>query len=205
MQLCLRGDLQVRFEEFERELAEAHRRDESTYAGGAAAEVAAQMEALRKQMEEASVTFRLRSLGKMRPLELLAENPPRDGDKMDHTLGYNQATYYTALVQQSCFEVAHADGTVLAVSELDETEWEQLFAALSHKQFDSLVGAAIAVNDRDVAVPFSHHASLISQRSGGDSKQPGPGTSAQRGSTGGSRPKKRRSSSTTTKAVRADG
>lgn len=168
--VCTRGDLVAEFERLEGELKLARAKDENSFSGGESRAVVEKMDAIREQMQAASVNVRLRAMDKMRPIGLVAEHPPREDEVADKTLGYNQETYYTALVRESIVSFEHDDGTTLAASELNEEAWTALLSGLSYRQFDNLVGAALLLNNRDVDVPFSHVASLISRTSDDDSK-----------------------------------
>ncbi len=195
VELCLRGDLTAEYEELERQLVDARSNDSRAFTGGEARAVAAKMDALREQMRTSTVVFRLRSLERMRPLSLLAEHQPRDGNDNDKRLGYNTETYYPAMIRECCYAVERA-GEELGADQLSDEDWSALFDALSHKQFDRLFSAAWVLNDDDVSVPSSALASLISQASGESSKQPEPGESRRSGSAGGNRRKSPKSSAT---------
>jgi len=196
VELCLRGDLTASYEALQRELVDARDRDSQSFAGGDAREVAARMDGLREQMQDATVVFRMRSMSRMRPLGLLAEHPPREGNDKDRALGYNQDTYYVAMIRETCYAVERG-GEELGADQLSNEDWSALFDALSHKQFDQLFSAAWMLNNDDVSVPTSALASLISQASGGSSTPPEPGESRRNGSKGGSRRGSPKSSATT--------
>lgn len=208
--VCLLGDLAGEFGKLERELQAARVRDEQSFDGGEARKVVARMEAIREQMTAAEVTMEFVSMPPMRPMGLLAEHPPRQDARADVGLGYNEETYYPALIRESCAKVTSHEGASVCTrlhceddcglvsthGGISDEAWTSMLTGLGHKDFDQLVGAALEANGR-TSVPFSHLALAISTRSEDDSKPPKRGTPRRSGSTGGSR-KSSRSSPTTT-------
>jgi hypothetical protein len=153
--ICLRGDLQAEFEELERQLAEAEKRHTDSLAGNGSRAIAEQIEALREQMIEHTVEFRLRARPRREFKAIVDAHPPRraeDGgvDDRDKWMGVNADTFLDALVRVSVVE-----------PELDEDDWATLDAALTDRQFDQLYDAAWGLNRREVDVPFSRAASKI--------------------------------------------
>jgi hypothetical protein len=150
------------------------------------------MDAVRERMAASEVTFTFERLPWTRRLGLQDEHPS-DGD-----LGFNRATFAPALIKECCIEVADGDSTATGADITDDV-WEVLFDKGNYALVDQLFGVALSVNDLGATVPTSALASLNSQDTGGSSKQPGPGVSAQNGSKGGS-PRRKRSTPTTRKA-----
>lgn len=194
--VCLRGDLSTRWSALERDLFEARRADATSFDGTAERIVVEQMAALREEMAAASVTFEFEALPPGRPLELVAEHMPRPDNDVDRVLGYNQATYYAALIRQTCINVTASDGVTASASEIPDDAWTAMLDGLGDGDFEGLVSAAMDANGR-ATVPFSRLDSLTSQSSAVDSKPPKPGTSRRGGSKAGS-PKSSPSTSTTT-------
>lgn len=150
VRLCLNGELTAELEQAERELAAASRVIPTSLSGATGVQDAtARVEAARAAVQEQSVTFRLRGITSRRWSDLVAENPPRDGNAGDRALGYNSDTLFENLVS-ACL----VDPQVSSPQEL-----EALIDALSAGQWDVLVEAAIAVSRRKVDVPFSPPAS----------------------------------------------
>lgn len=194
--VCLRGDLADRMTQLKAAHAAAAARDADSFAGGEAGEVEEQIEALRVEMEQSVVEFQFVTLEPLRPMRLVMEHQPRPDNAIDKLLGYNQDTYYKALVQESCASVTGHDGSVVAADAISDEAWSTMLAALGAADFDALVNAALDANGR-VSVPFSQPASRTSPSTAGASKPPKPGTSPRSGSKAGSR-KSSPSSSTTT-------
>lgn len=197
--VCLSGELSGEFANLERQLVEARTRDDQSFAGGEARKVTERMDAIREQMAAAEVTFTFTALPPMRPLDLLMAHPPREDDKADKALGYNQETYYPALVKASCTKVTDAEGAEYAADSVSGEAWEAMLSGLGHADFDALVSGAMEANGR-TTVPFSQLASRISQESEASLKPRKAGQARPRsGSAAGNR-KSLQSSSTTTKA-----
>jgi hypothetical protein len=184
--LCLRGDLQAEHETLERQLTDLRARNSRKLAGGSdETGLAQRLTALEEQMESSTITLRLRALQRRPWRELVESHPPRKGDEGDKVLGINQSTFLDALI-----------GGCVVEPEMDAERLTTLLDKLSDAQFDKLAAAAWSLNRRDVGVPFSRTASLITQSSGGTSRQQSDSASPSNASPGGSRKK---SPSTSTK------
>jgi hypothetical protein len=150
-ELCLRGDLVAKTQDLLRQLKDAQDREKTgSLDGGESLVLAREIDALRKEMQEHSITFVFRGLPRPQWTKLTTEHPPRDGDEHDRLLGLNRETFYEAMVRAS-----------LAEPVLDEADWAALEPVLSDGQFQALANAAWAVNARDVDVPFSPRVSQI--------------------------------------------
>jgi hypothetical protein len=155
--LCLRGDLVAEFEALERKLQGLEQP-----AGGASLagvpqrrELAEQLEALRQEMTDASVEFRLRALPRRRWSELMLKHPPLDGNDGDRAMGINEQSFFEAMV-----------GECLVDPQLTADELSHLLdEVLTSAQYDQISMAAWRLNRRDVDVPFSRAASRILQSS----------------------------------------
>ncbi len=148
VQVCLRADLVVRFEELERELAAMSPRTVTLADRGARRHVATAIENARQQMLAASHTFRLRGLSRVSWLELVGAHPPRADDQHDRRSGYNLETFFPALVRACLIDPAPTD-----------EQWARLETVLSAGQFDELIDKALGLSRRKVDVPFSFAAS----------------------------------------------
>lgn len=160
--LCLRGDLGQRVGELEEELAGLE--DDGSLAGPSAQarELAEEIERLRAEMAESTVTFRFRGLPRTEYAALLKDHKPRkELDEID----VNWDTFPSAIIQASCVDPA-----------LDASGVEKLAGAVTHAQWDALFAAAWRVNRLRVDVPKSGRASEILKASTGQkSKPPEPG------------------------------
>jgi hypothetical protein len=163
IQICLNGDLVAEHEEAERELEQAQRNPGNSLAGNGAAAIAERIEALEAEMRESTETFVLRALPQKknprddRPTwrELLDRHPPRRGDdgeivEADKGTLLNTETFYDDLVRTS-----------VVSPEMDETDWDDLFAVITNAQFGDLSMAAWLLNRGEVDIPFSLAASRM--------------------------------------------
>lgn len=154
VELCLRGDLVAQVDDLERQLRDL-KTNTSTMANlGAARKLAERIEEHRAAMVAASVVFTVRGLTRDAWTRLVAACPPRDGDATDRSLGYNQETFWPALLRASVITPA-----------LTGEQWDKLTGALSAGQYDQLVNACLQVSRRKVDVPFSFAASATLQSS----------------------------------------
>lgn len=156
--ICMNPELFARMQEIERDLrsAEAEREaaGSSLASGSSARELAEQFEAVRLEMHEHTLTFRLRALPRRRFTALQAEFPPREGNTADAVAETNIDAFTAALVRRCVFE-----------PELDDEDWQILDDTMSDGQWRLLDNAAWAINARDVDVPFSRIASRILEAS----------------------------------------
>ncbi|MFV2094820.1 hypothetical protein ACFHW1_04925 [Micromonospora sp. LOL_014] len=155
--VCLQADLVAEHELAERQLAEATRRASDSLAGGSGMrEIAERIEALRVEMQDHTIDFRLRAMPRPRWKAFIAAHPPRKDDagkvdERDRAIGVNTETFFDALVRASVVE-----------PELDASDWDLLLdERLTDRQFDELADAAWGLNRRDVDVPFSPAASRV--------------------------------------------
>ncbi|MFL6138799.1 MAG: hypothetical protein ACJ74O_13500 [Frankiaceae bacterium] len=164
--ICLRGDLQARFELAERQLADGQRQggSDSLASGADARRIAEQIEALSGEMTAATVTFTLRAMPRPDWRAFVAKHPPRDGVKEDAALGLNNDTFWDALIRDSVID-----------PQLDDARWAKLAPVLTDGQYDRLTDAAWALNRRDVVPPRSRAASAVIAAYAESSQQPAPG------------------------------
>ena len=159
--VCLRGDLVAEHERAERELEQAEKTTGDSLAGSGAGAIADRIRELEQQMREESYEFRFRALPRPAWRALVAEHPPRKADDTtlvdEDRIGVNADTFYDAMLRACLVE-----------PELDDADWEQLFAALTDRQYDDLSSTAWGLNRREVDIPFSRAASRMRQGSAGE-------------------------------------
>jgi hypothetical protein len=166
--LCLRGDLQARWEDLERQLNAIDRdsSDSDTLGGDSrAADLSAQMADVENEMKAHEVVFKFRGLSSKQYSDVLAQYTDED-KKSETNDGIDWKSWPTALI------AACAVDPVMTVEQA-----ERLADTITHKQWDSLFACAFAVNRTDVSVPFSLSASAIRARTAPNSKQPERGVS----------------------------
>lgn len=156
VRLCSRGDLTGALEQARRELATAQSRKQTSLSdGGGVATAEARVAELEAAVDADSTTFTLRGISARQWSDLVAANPPRDGDAGDQAYGYNTATLFLDLVTACLVDPAATRDQV-----------EQLADALSSGQWDALAEAAVAVSRGKVDVPFSPPVSPATEASG---------------------------------------
>jgi hypothetical protein len=96
--------------------------------------------------------------------ELVAANPPRDGNAQDKEYGANWSAFVADLFVECTVRVEHG-GEPLDVEPAD------LFAGLSPGEFAMVEAALMVVNKRQVSVSFSDAASQKNRPSAGKSKR----------------------------------
>jgi hypothetical protein len=100
-------------------------------------------EALTAAVEAATIRFTLRALPRKTWTELLKSHPPRKDNLDDRKLGYNDATFYEALVRASIIDPVPSDA-----------EWEQIDEVLIEGEWIRLVAAAQTLNLAGTKLPF---------------------------------------------------
>jgi hypothetical protein len=183
--LCLGNNLQAEWEDLERQLTTLKNQPDRRLGNSSESTLAQRLRDLEDEMRATTVTVRLRALRRAVFRGLIEQHPPRKDNKGDEFMGVNQKSFFDALVGESIVE-----------PEFDEERLSKLLDNLTDAQFDKLATAAWGLNRRDVDVPFSRTASLITQSSGGTSRRQSDSASPSNGSQGGSRKK---SPNTTTK------
>lgn len=157
--VCRDGDLIAALQESQRLLDEAETARKAAGAslasGTRSRELAEQIETLRAQMQANMLTVRVRQLQPRKAYrDLKLAHPPREGNDRDRVVGANEDTFFDALVRACVVEPVFSDA-----------QWERFNSALSDGQWQELVTAAWAVNERSVDVPFSRAASQVTQGS----------------------------------------
>jgi len=142
VELCLAGELQAEWEELDRKrtrLLQASPGD--SLIGGAGSEelrkVEKRMEDLRKRMEKATVTFKIRGLPKRRWSDLCAQHPPRKEDT-EAGRDYNAETLPVAALAECCVEpkMTREQAERLIDEVLTQAQWDELwFAVLRANNF----------------------------------------------------------------------
>lgn len=144
VQVCLRGDLQADFDQTKRELdGLAETPGDALNAGTQRRELQDRLRAIRDEMADASVDFRLRAVSRPRWSELVAKFPPRDGNARDKMMGVNEDELAAAIIREGIVD-----------PELDDEDWAALEDALTESQYLELGNAAWELNKAPVSVPF---------------------------------------------------
>ena len=166
--LCLDASLQADWEQADRDLRDASKAAPSGRLTGnaEATRLAERVKALEAQMLAEVVHFRLRALPRSKWAEIVATNPPRDGDALDKTMGINREKFFDAVIPLSIVEVRRGDESV----EFDPADWSALADEMTDRQYDDFVQAVFGLNRGEVSVPFSRAASSVNRASSESSK-----------------------------------
>lgn len=145
--VCVRGDLNVKIEELERELASVKDWKPASLADASPARaLAEQIEATREEMQQHEHVFRFRAQSAKAWSDLLAKHPPRKG----RDEAFNPETFGVACVAACAVD-----------PEMTEEQAGKLADVLNQGQWDDLTSAAWTANVRSVDIPFSLAASAI--------------------------------------------
>ncbi|GII87058.1 hypothetical protein Ssi03_50480 [Sphaerisporangium siamense] len=151
--LCLRADLQARFDTLERDLRAAQRapeQDSLAGSGATAREIANQIEAIRTEMQAHTVAFLLRALPNKEWSDLLKQHPPRKGNQGDLVSDYNTETFPVAALAACCKS-----------PKMTEDQAGQLVDAITNGQWSRLTMAIGELNNGGGDIPFSVAASAL--------------------------------------------
>lgn len=155
--LCLRRDLTSRFRELESKLRSANTIASSLGERSESSAISEEMEALRKEMSDNEVTFRLRALPALEWSRFKAELPQRGKD--ESPADFASKRFYpiiAALVSRCCVD-----------PEMTPDQVNQLVDVLSGGDWDALSNAAWTINEDREGVPFSVAAYAATHNSGG--------------------------------------
>lgn len=160
-------DLVDQYEAAVKELEEAQKPADSLAGNGSTADITARIEALREQLDQYAMDFRLRGMDDKRWVRLLAEHPPRTGDDGERVPsdrpGWNAETFPPALVRATTVSPELDDEDWLALLGDDDTEGQ-----LTGAQVDELAAVAFSLSKVSVDVPFWRAASPTRPTSAGE-------------------------------------
>lgn len=163
------------------------------------------MEEIRDQVEASRVFFVFERVDWRERIALQVEHPPRDGNLLDASRGFNIDTYTPAIIRKACVgarDSEPAEGDDVELTPVPDASWDKLLGSadspgsLNFGQVNRLYQAATNVNEGLSQVPRSARFLLEIQDSEASSTQPSPGTSPRSGSKAGSRRTSTRSRTT---------
>lgn len=138
LQLYVGGDWDL-VEEYAR--LEAERASPSSLAGVDRS----RLDEVGRQIAAGTITFRLQALGRVALQRLMDRHPPRQDNKQDQALGFNEDTATDELLRKCIVEPTFSDTALTQLLEDD----------LSDGQYEQLSAAAWGVNRRAVPLPLS--------------------------------------------------
>ena len=150
--ICMRGDLQAKFEQLEADLEAARRGpDSDTLASSdsSARKIAQEIEALQAEMQEHVRLFWLRALPRKAWSDLIKEHPPR---KQDAPADFNRDKFPVAALAECSVKPS-----------LSEEQAGKVVDRLTQGQWAMLWNAILELNGGSGEVPFSYSASAILQ------------------------------------------
>lgn len=151
--ICMRGDLQARFEELERALDVARRKpagDTLASSDGEARALAEQIEALRAEMQTHVRLFLLRARPRKEWSDLGKEHPPRKSDAGDAQAGFDREAFpVAALAACSVKPKMSVEKAGTLVDRVTAGQWNALWEKI------------LELNGGSGQVPFSWAASEI--------------------------------------------
>lgn len=141
--LCLRPDLRAEWERAERAHREAGLKNPDSLSGVSpeARKAAREAERLRAEMEQHTISIRLRALPHRQFSDLIARHPPR---KEKGEQGFNTDTFGVALLAACAVDPA-----------MTEEQAGQLVDSITQGQWDDLASTLWDLNKGSVDVPFS--------------------------------------------------
>ena len=114
-------------------------------------ELKTQLEQLKPQIAEASITLRFSAMTFVAWNQLLVEHPPREGNLTDRAFGCNSVTFFAAAMRES--------GQLLegeTIVPITPEQWDKLAAVFTDAVMDEIVTIIMSLNRREGAsVPFS--------------------------------------------------
>ena len=126
-----------------------------------AAALAAEIDAIRAEMEQDTITVRFRALKRLEWEALVEAHKKRHDDEP-----FNWSTFPPALIAACVID-----------PEMSPTEVDELLDVINEAQREQLFDAAYTVNQESTAVPFSVGASAVSRWRAQNSKPLEPGVS----------------------------
>lgn len=141
--VCLRGDLYAQWETLNRELEDLVSGAESMGDPEGAPVLREWIADAEGQMGAATLTLRLRALPKREADRIIVDNPAREGNKVDASVGFNMEAVEVATIRACCVE-----------PELNDARWAKFAAVLTASQWRTIMSACDALNYTALDLPF---------------------------------------------------
>lgn len=197
IKICLDGEKQAEWDQILNNLEDTSLQATSLAAEETTAKID-RMEALRAEVAASEVTFDMRQMDWTARLNLQAAHPPRAGDFIDRSRGYNVVTYSREVIPRSCTAVTDGEGDTTTnvppdtwlhlLGRGEEGDPDYIPPALNFGQVEELFSAAVKVNDTGTSIPPSARSFSPNPGSGTSSKSSKPGKApARSGGKGGNR------------------
>ena len=154
VQFCLDGDLKARHEAVEAEFNAARNRSlADPRLNGSLKGQAQKVADVEDEMKAATVEFLVRGMKRSAWNDLVAEYPPREGNAVDKSYGFNVEALMAPAIPACIVSVENQAGEVLPFD--PATEWDALADDMTDSQYEDFVMAVLRVNKGRNEVPFS--------------------------------------------------
>ena len=164
VKFCLDGDLKAQHEAAEAEFNDVRSRSlADARLNDPAKDLAKKIHDLEDAMRASTVTFLVRGMKRAAWSDLVAAHPPREGNALDKSYGFDVAELMKVAIPASIAGVENNDGEPL---DFDVTaEWDALAEDMTDSQYEEFILAALRVNKGRNEVPFSLSAFRMIQNS----------------------------------------
>lgn len=175
--ICMKPGLVDDWERAHDALVESETEDRSKPrlgSGGVSAatkKLAENVSEIEQQIEESDTAFRFVSIGKDRYAEICDENPPREKNMLDFTVGYNREAVNSQTVFECLVDPVFDRCEKKGCKHQDCGTWEQMLLLLNPSEWGELVRITQEVNGVVTGAPKSQLASRILGRRGAGSRQ----------------------------------
>jgi hypothetical protein len=157
--ICVDGSIATRLEDLQQRLTEAHRFDLNHNQAATAPAVAAEIDALHAAARDATVEFRVRSIGASAWRRLVADYPPPADDVDDWR--WHAELFPPAAVAACCVEPAMTEGQAQELADrLSNGAWTRLFGAVLNlnmrddvPKFETGTGALLTTDPSSTTAP----------------------------------------------------
>lgn len=156
VEFCLDGEMYSRYEELNADLKESRQRDlADKRVNSPTSGLARQLVELTEQMRAESVTFTLRGMPRQKWRDLVAANPPREGNQLDKTYNCNLDAVMEVAIP-ACIVSVKKNGEPEEFN--PAKEWDALADDMTDSQYEDFVVKTLTVNRGRQEVPFSQAA-----------------------------------------------
>jgi hypothetical protein len=175
--ICMRPDLIDEWQDAQDHLVQCKVEDEGKGRlgqGGTSAKTrkaAERVQELEQQIEDADVAFTFEKLGKTRVSEIQDENPPRDGNMLDYSVGYNREAVDNTVVYESLVDPVFDRCSKKACKHDACGSWEALLKILGPGEWEELTSVVRELSGAVSAPPKSDLASRVLARRASGSGQ----------------------------------
>ncbi|MCX8455358.1 hypothetical protein [Paenarthrobacter ureafaciens] len=153
--VCLDGDLVAAHEAAEAEFVAARARSlgDDRLNGGPLKALAQRVADVEAEMKAATVDFLVRGLKRSAWNDLVAAHPPREGNALDKSYGFNLESLMVEAIPACIASVENRESEALPFD--PAKDWDPLADDMTDSQYEDFVMAVLRVNKGRNEVPFS--------------------------------------------------